>query len=108
VLCSLEVVVVVKEKIGYALEVILALSEAALSICTAVLCSLEVVVVVKEKIGYALEVILALSDAAMQWEEQQHQQHHQQQHLGVKKAGSFMPLFFSGFLLVGVVSIGKS
>jgi hypothetical protein len=69
-----------------------------------VLCSLEVVVVVKEKIGYALEVILALSEAAMQWEEQRHQQ----QHLGVKKAGSFMPLFFSGFLLVGVVSIGKS
>jgi hypothetical protein len=77
-----------------------------------VLCSLEVVVVVKNKIGYALEVILALSEAAMQWEEQQHQQRHQQQqqqqHLGVKKAGSFMPLFFSGFLLVGVVSIGKS
>jgi hypothetical protein len=77
-----------------------------------VLCSLEVVVVGKEKIEYALEVILALSEAAMQWEEQQHQQRHQQQqqqqHLGVKKAGSFMPLFFSGFLLVGVVSIGKS
>jgi hypothetical protein len=76
-----------------------------------VLCSLEVVVVGKEIIGYALEVILALSEAAMQWEEQQHQQRHQQQqqqHLGVKKAGSFMPLFFSGFLLVGVVSIGKS
>jgi hypothetical protein len=77
-----------------------------------VLCSLEVVVVEKEKIVYALEVILALSEAAMQWEEQQHQQRHQQQqqqqHLGVKKAGSFMPLFFSGFLLVGVVSIGKS
>jgi hypothetical protein len=72
-----------------------------------VLCSLEVVVVVKEKIGYALEVVLALSEAAMQWEEQRHQQQ-QQQHPGVKKAGSFMPLFFSGFLLVGVVSIGKS
>jgi hypothetical protein len=57
-----------------------------------------------------LEAILALSEAAMQWEEQQHQQRHQQQqqHPGVKKAGSFMPLFFSGFLLVGVVSIGKS
>jgi hypothetical protein len=61
---------------------------------------LEVVVEEKEKIGYALEVILALSEAAMRWEEQQHP--------GVKKAGSFMPLFFSGFLLVGVVSIGKS
>jgi hypothetical protein len=75
-----------------------------------VLCSLEVSIVEKEKIGYALEVILALSEAAMQWEEQQHQQRHQQQqqHPGVKKAGSFMPLFLSGFLLVGVVSIGKS